>query len=316
MKANRKRNSAWDWLITTGRWWSRIWKKQLSGFSWQQKTGHPNAQYNLGVLHVQGQGVDKDFRKAAKWFRAAADQGETTSQYNMGIFHLNGLGVPADPAESLRYFSLAAAQGDTRSQFQLGVAIARGEGIAQNFPEAYLWINLAAKKGHQEAMSALNELLGLMTPEDLFAGRLLNAERGDADDQFEVAMAHRGGHGVDSSQEKSIQWLKASAEQDQPEAQTQTPAKLTLQAREWTRTLHWLRIGIRKPLNRGHRQAQFYLGNMYEIGKGVEQNLSVAMDWFRKAAEAGILEAQFKMGSACAIRKGSRSRHEGSSSLV
>ena len=165
-------------------------EKAAQWFQLAAEAGHPNAQYNLGVLHVQGQGVDKDFRKAAKWFRAAADQGETTSQYNMGIFHLNGLGVPADPAESLRYFSLAAAQGDTRSQFQLGVAIARGEGIAQNFPEAYLWINLAAKKGHQEAMSALNELLGLMTPEDLFAGRLLNAERGDADDQFEVAMAH------------------------------------------------------------------------------------------------------------------------------
>ena len=41
MKVNRKRNSAWDWLITTGRWWSRIWKKQLSGFSWQQKQAIP-----------------------------------------------------------------------------------------------------------------------------------------------------------------------------------------------------------------------------------------------------------------------------------
>ncbi len=33
------------------------------------------AQFNLGVLHEKGEGVTKDYAKAAKWYRQAAEKG-------------------------------------------------------------------------------------------------------------------------------------------------------------------------------------------------------------------------------------------------
>ncbi len=39
----------------------------------------------------------------------------------------------------------------------------------------------------------------------------------------------------------------------------------------------------------GHTEAQLYLGNMFDLGEGVEKNRSKAADWYRLAAKKKIL---------------------------
>lgn len=46
----------------------------------------------------------------------------------------------------------------------------------------------------------------------------------------------------------------------------------------------------------GHAGAQINLGVMYVNGKGVPQDYTEALKWFRKAAEQGLAEAQFNLG--------------------
>jgi len=56
-----------------------------------------------------------------------------------------------------------------------------------------------------------------------------------------------------------------------------------------------------KPLaEQGDIVAQFYLGVMYDFGRGVSQDYIQAMKWYRKAAEQGDDEAQFELGWAYA----------------
>jgi len=56
-----------------------------------------------------------------------------------------------------------------------------------------------------------------------------------------------------------------------------------------------------KPLaEQGDIVAQFYLGVMYDFGRGVSQDYIQAMKWYRKAAEQGDYEAQFELGLAYA----------------
>ena len=38
--------------------------------------GNAAAQYNLGVMYDNGEGVPQDYAEAAKWYRLAAEQGE------------------------------------------------------------------------------------------------------------------------------------------------------------------------------------------------------------------------------------------------
>lgn len=46
----------------------------------------------------------------------------------------------------------------------------------------------------------------------------------------------------------------------------------------------------------GDVEAQYNLGVMYDEGAGVEQDLAIAADWYRKAAEQGFIDAQTNLG--------------------
>ena len=62
-------------------------------------------------MYRQGQGVSRDYDKAVKWFRNAANQGFAYAQFNLGLMYANGNGVPQEIVQAYVWFSLAAAQG-------------------------------------------------------------------------------------------------------------------------------------------------------------------------------------------------------------
>lgn len=52
----------------------------------------------------------------------------------------------------------------------------------------------------------------------------------------------------------------------------------------------------RQPALNGNADAQFNLAQAYKLGRGVEANLDVALDWYGKAARQGHLQAADSMG--------------------
>ena len=73
--------------------------------------GNPDAQYGLGTLYRNGQGVPIDNQAAASWYRLAADQGQASAMYNLGWMYANGKGVVRNYDEAIRLFQLAAEKG-------------------------------------------------------------------------------------------------------------------------------------------------------------------------------------------------------------
>ena len=65
-----------------------------------------------------------------KWYRLAADQGDAGAQYNLGVMYDNGQGVPQNYAEAVKWYRLAADQGDASAQYNLGVMYDNGRGRA------------------------------------------------------------------------------------------------------------------------------------------------------------------------------------------
>ncbi len=67
----------------------------------------------------QGQiGISLSIAKSAavKWYRRAAEQGDARAQYNLGLLYANGEGVPQDFVQAHLWYSLAATRGDTDAQ--------------------------------------------------------------------------------------------------------------------------------------------------------------------------------------------------------
>ena len=52
-----------------------------------------SAQFNLGVMYRDGQGVPQEYKTAVKWFKLAAEQGLADAQTNLGAMFGMGTGV-------------------------------------------------------------------------------------------------------------------------------------------------------------------------------------------------------------------------------
>ena len=53
---------------------------------------------------------------------------------------------------------------------------------------------------------------------------------------------------------------------------------------------------LQKKAKAGEAEAQFNLGGMYFLGKGISKNYTEAAKWYRKSAEHGYSEAQYNLG--------------------
>ena len=51
-----------------------------------------------------------DNAQAVTWFRLAADRGNALAQYNLGVMYRDGQGVPQDDVEAHKWFNLAASR--------------------------------------------------------------------------------------------------------------------------------------------------------------------------------------------------------------
>lgn len=94
--------------------------------------GDAGAQFNLGLMYFQGEGVAKNKREAMKWFRKAADQGDPDAQFNVGYMYNHGEGVRKNIAAAMEWYEKAASQGHSAAQNDLGLIygnrIVDGEG--------------------------------------------------------------------------------------------------------------------------------------------------------------------------------------------
>ncbi len=77
-----------------------------------------NAQYNLARLYMEGTGVRRDSRQAARWFNLAAEKGHHPSQALLGHLLMNGQGVPRQRAKGLMWLTLAHEAAGSSSKDQ------------------------------------------------------------------------------------------------------------------------------------------------------------------------------------------------------
>ncbi len=114
-------------------------------FARAAKQGHADAQVNLGLMYQRGDGVPQDFEKAARYFQQAADQGHAKARNDLAILYARGQGVPRDPDRAAGLFAQAAEQGHTIAQINMAFAYQKGEGVPQDDVEAYRWFFIAAQ---------------------------------------------------------------------------------------------------------------------------------------------------------------------------
>jgi TPR repeat protein len=135
-------------------------------------SGDGPAQVQVGDAYADGNGVAKDYKQAAEWFRKAADKGDISGLLHLASLYRDGKGVARDMTQAATLYRQAAELDDPTAQGTLGLLYSMGQGVPHNDVEAYYWLDLAAssKGPRQEAYAANRQMIGThITADELAA---------------------------------------------------------------------------------------------------------------------------------------------------
>jgi TPR repeat protein len=78
----------------------------------------------LGVMNYLGYGRKRDVKAARKWFELAANKGFAGAQFNLGNIYANGEGVPQDFTQAYMWFHIAKDSGHEHAEKRMSVLLA------------------------------------------------------------------------------------------------------------------------------------------------------------------------------------------------
>lgn len=149
--------------------------KALDAFNFAADLGHPVAQWKLGRMYQEGDGVTEDDLKAFDLFSQVANAHAEDAPHSpqapfvasafveLGQYYLNGIkntAVEPNVARARELFTYAASYfGDAGAQYQLGKLYLEGETTERDPQLAARWLKLAAMKGHAGAQAQLGQML-------------------------------------------------------------------------------------------------------------------------------------------------------------
>ncbi len=219
------------------------------------EAGNAEAQFNLGEMYYNGEGVSQNDKEALKWYLKAAEQGHAGAQYTLGFMYYNGEGVSQNDKEATNWFSRAARHGHAKAQRILAICYAKGKGVPKDYKKAFKLFSEAADQGDVGAQACLGWMYGkglgvTQNYKEAANWFFKAAEQGDDGAQSMLGNIYYEGKGIPQDYKEAIKWFSKAAEQ-------------------------------------GYADAQYRLGWMHEKGEGVPQNNIEAYKWYNLAAAQG-----------------------------
>lgn len=241
----------------------------------------PDAQHRLALAYLSGTGVEVDFGEANVWLRRAAGQNMAAAQFLLACAYPDTVGkggvIAVTKAESDELLNAAALQGYSDAQYRKGMDMLLlaplgfgRDGQPAEAVEAVTWVLRAARNGH-------------------------------ADAQHQMGLCYGLGRGVRRDDVQSVGWYRAAAAQGHARGRNMLWKLLAndprLQARpDEARTL------LVADAESGDKEAEYYLGSWYAVGKGFDKDLKESTAWYLKSAEQGYGNAQHDL--ACHYAEG------------
>ncbi|GBC06121.1 hypothetical protein RclHR1_06630010 [Rhizophagus clarus] len=175
------------------------------------------AQLELINMYMDGEGVEKDHKKA---FELSKDleKGETPSGINkLGYCYGNGIGTDINVKKAFELYQKAADLGNIRALCNLGLFYKNGKVVAKDNDKAFELFKKSAEGEFSGGITMLGRCyeLGIGTSIDKkMSFELYQKAANMRNDvaQFNLALMYEIGNGIKSDMNKAIYWYKKSAE--------------------------------------------------------------------------------------------------------
>lgn len=219
-----------------------LYADALAEFTYLADEQNATALYYLGQMYENGQGVDKDTKKATEYYQKAdalgnmqasvqlaktvfyddtiennkeigleylkktAYNGSTDALYELGEIYNTGNGVEKDYSYAFGYYLMAAMKGEKRAQHKLALSYINGRGTPQDFENGIKWLARSANQGY---VLAQKELADFQSSDP----RLLNLP--DAYAWYSIIAAYNSDDiGTEAASRRDVIAKKISQQQD------------------------------------------------------------------------------------------------------
>lgn len=309
---------------------------EVQAVDWYKKAverGNRRALFHLGSCYAKGLGgLPKDERKAFVLYQEAERLNVPGTAYAIGLCFLEGKGVEKDLEKGLAYLNRAASEGDVKAMNSLAKCFAEGIGVAIDKTKAIEWLSKASDAGDHISAQRLVwfcENLDLGKDESF---RLYKeaAERGNTGAMYNLAKCYQKGLGAEQDLDAAIHWYSQAEKKCIKAAyklgrcfEVRDDPRLSVEWYQTSGTRGYpkghLRAGIvfetkldaprkafeeYKLASEQLPEAMVRLGRCYERGLGTDTDFDFALDWYKRAADMGSVEAMYKYGRLLGKRDG------------
>ena len=182
------------------------------------EAGDAAAQTLIAELYDQGKGVARDSKKAAEWYKVAANSGNREAQFSYAMKLLQGIDVPGDKETAIELMQEAADAGHPVAMYNFANHIIDQRPTTAGYRRALPYIEKAAEYRLSDAYYSLAKIYkeGLATGiGDPKKGRdwLVRAARAGIDTaQVELGIALMNGFGGPKDEKAAYQWFLIAAQ--------------------------------------------------------------------------------------------------------
>ena len=235
-------------------------KKAVPGL--KKMAESPYAIEALAAMTVEGKVIPSDPKKGVLLHKKAADMGYGLAQYQYATCARDGVGMDKDPQASQEY---AAKSADNKYDPKKGDAKKENQPVGD------------ANKKTVEASESFKQFLE-------------QAEKGNPEAQYTVAVAYAQGVGVAVDTNESYKWLCKAAKQYQPNALTLLGVMYFTGKADKQDSKKGFQL-IHEAAEQGSTTAASLLGAMYSNGLGVSKDPAQGALWTKKSDRQGQNEA-------------------------
>ncbi|SFC27484.1 tetratricopeptide repeat protein [Butyrivibrio sp. YAB3001] len=256
--------------------------------AYEAGAGEADVPYILGVLYEERNNLEE----AIKWYKKGAERDDAASYHKLGDIYKDTKSLYKMAFDC---YVRASELGDIYAPIEVGAFYDGewGNGIVPvNYDEAFKWYNIGAERGDSEALV----LLGIMYMEG--HGTQINYESAMA--CFEKAY-EEGNSGAalwmgdiynkNNNFEEAIKWFEIAYEAGDAFAPN-ILGGIYEERNNIEEAIKWYKNGD----ERNNKRSQLQLGELFEMGKGVNKDLSLAFDYYLKAAMQGNKYAEYNVG--------------------
>jgi uncharacterized protein len=292
---SRQINRKWWWIGVAG---ISVLVIGIASVLWYVQTRDPEHELETGY-HYLAEGRKPE---AAEMFRRSAEQGNYEAANRLCWMYYNADGIPRDYSEAAKWFRVVAEKGSrpTTEISTLGYLYYAGLGVPQDFNAALILFRRAAEQND--------------VPADYFLGDAYEKGNGVTKDKVAACVwyleANKNGNAQAGERLKNLEAKMTAAQIDEVKKQADDriahrlgnldDADVQVSVGEMYENDHFYAEALnwyRKAADQGQVEAEVNLGRLYESGQGVPQDYAQAFLWWHKAAERENSDAEYDLGT-------------------